>query len=138
MTKTVILQDGLEVGSVIHKEVDLRDLTAGDIIEAREAAERVVSLPNGTSTVVASDVMVGIEILRRRIARLGTLQMPLSLIEFKRLSETDLEILREAEEEMDLARAIAAEERKKQKKAVQTAQQVAAMGRNQGAVSGNT
>ena len=102
------LIDGIKIGETVHKDVTLRDLTARDILEAHEAAERVVIGAQGSPVVVASPVRVGMETLRRRIGRLGNLQMPLSLAELLSLSERDLDILQDAVDEIEKAEAAGA------------------------------
>lgn len=106
------LIDGLKIGETVHKDVTLRDLTARDILEAHEAAERVVIGAEGSPVVVASPVRVGMETLRRRIGRLGNVQMPLSLAELLSLSERDLDILQDAIDELEKAEAAVKLERR--------------------------
>ena len=67
--KTLVLTDGLRVGDTVHKEVEFKDITAGDILEATEAAERIVTTRDGHAAAVVSDARLGMEILRRRIAK---------------------------------------------------------------------
>ncbi len=104
--KTLVLTDGLRVGDTVHKEVEFKDITAGDILEATEAAERIVTTRNGHAAAVVSDARLGMEILRRRIAKFGTLEMPLSFEELKKVSERDIDALQNAVEELDMTRKL--------------------------------
>ncbi|WP_413207971.1 phage tail assembly protein [Rhodospirillum sp. A1_3_36] len=115
---TVTLTDGLTVGDVTHTEVELRKLSAGDILDATEAAERAVATPAGWVLLV-SDARAGVEILRRQIARIGDHKGPLSLAEFRKLSEADLGIIRNAATHLDAAQV--------------DAEALAARGRSEGA-----
>lgn len=87
------LEDGLKVGDQIHKEVELRELTAGDMLDAEAEVEELVMTVNGTVTYKTSPVKLSHELLRRSIAKLGNLPMPLSQAEFRLLTRTDLIIL---------------------------------------------
>lgn len=105
--KEVKLKDGLTVGGVTHTDVSFKDLAVEDILEANEASERVITLPDGSVRVATSEIRLGVELLRRRICKLGDLKMPLSMVEFKKLSEADLGILQDAVEELDILRKLA-------------------------------
>lgn len=50
------LEDGLKVGDQIHKEVELRELTAGDMLDAEAEVEELVMTVNGTVTYKTSPV----------------------------------------------------------------------------------
>lgn len=104
--KQITLTDGIKVGEIIHKDVEFRDLTAGDILEANEEAERVVQLNDGTVSVATSAARLGMELLRRRITRFGEIKIPLSLTELLKISEADLEALQDAVSELDTLRKV--------------------------------
>ncbi len=92
------LQDGLTIGSVTYKTVILRQLTAGDVQAASEAAERLVSTATGELALVSSPARMGQEVLRRQIAMLedgngGKFDGPLEPDDMARLTLTDLNTL---------------------------------------------
>lgn len=92
------LQDGLTIGSVTYKTVILRQLNAGDVQKASEAAERLVSTATGDLALVSSPARMGQEMLRRQIARLeddndGKFDGPLEPEDMARLTVTDLSAL---------------------------------------------
>lgn len=97
------LEDGLKVGDQIHKEVELRELTAGDMLDAEAEIEELVLTENGTVTYKTSPVKLSHELLRRSIAKLGSLPMPLSQAEFRLLTRTDLIILQTNARKIDQA-----------------------------------
>ena len=92
------LQDGLTIGSVTYKIAILRQLNAGDVQEASEAAERLVSTATGELALVTSPARMGQEMLRRQVARLeddngGKFDGPLEPDDIARLTVTDLRAL---------------------------------------------
>lgn len=92
------LKDGLTLGSVTYKTIVLRQLTAGDVQEASEASERLVSTPIGDLALVSSPARMGREMLRRQVARLeddkgGKFDGPLEPEDMARLTVTDLRAL---------------------------------------------
>lgn len=92
------LKDGLTLGSVTYKIVVLRQLTAGDVQEASEAAERLVATLTGDLALVSSPARMGREMLRRQVARLeddkgGKFDGPLEPEDMARLTVTDLRAL---------------------------------------------
>lgn len=89
------LKDGLTVGTVTYCRAILRQLTAGDVQAASEAAERLVSTATGDLALVTSPARMGQEMLRRQIARLeddngGKFDGPLEPEDMARLTVTDL------------------------------------------------
>ena len=92
------LKDGLTLGSVTYKIVVLRQLTAGAVQEASEAAERLVATLTGDLALVSSPARMGREMLRRQVARLeddkgGKFDGPLEPEDMARLTVTDLRAL---------------------------------------------
>ena len=81
------LTHGLSYGKgaeeVKQFDVELRELNAGDLIEAEQASERMVMTPKGP----------GYEMMRRSIAHIGIIQGPLSMALLKTLHQDDLELL---------------------------------------------
>ncbi len=109
MSKTQFkLDHGIQTDKTTHFDVELRELTAGDIIEAEEEAEKLVNA--GTSTqpqyaLVRSDIKASMAILRRQIARIGDIQGPISEYELKKLHPEDLFIIQKHADAMDKAAA---------------------------------
>ena len=104
--KTFTLLDGLQVGDgPVHKEVVLRDLRAGDVIEATEDAEPA---DDGRISIAASPTRVGMLILIKRIEKLGDLQMPLTEAEFKKLTLRDMNLINKMADEQEAQTALAA------------------------------
>jgi phage FluMu protein gp41 len=85
------------IGETTHKDAEIREATAGDLIEATEESEKVVLTPDGYQ-LVASPTMVGLNTLRRQIVRIGEYPGPLTLTELKKLSSKDISLLQEQAE----------------------------------------
>ena len=98
---------GLKVGDIVHKAVTLKDLTAADLMEAYEAAEKVHMTPGGAE-LLPSPMKLSLEILRRQIAGLGGISMPLSESEFNRLNAEDIVLLQGKAKSFDAVREVAA------------------------------
>lgn len=96
------LKQGLKIGEETHLEAELREVTAGDLIEATEDSERVVLTPEGYALLV-SNTLVGLHTLRRQIVRIGDHPGPLSLGELKKLTGQDLNLLQAKAIELDSA-----------------------------------
>lgn len=91
---TVMLEKGLTIAKETHLEAVLREVTAGDMIEATEESEKLVSTPSGYQ-LLASPTLVGMNTLRRQIVRIGLHKGPLTLGELKKLSSTDIGLLQD-------------------------------------------
>ena len=93
---TVKLIDGLPFGEKddvqMQYDVTLRELTAGDLIDAQVASEKVVMTKEGP-VLVSSPALMGLELLRRQIERVGCINGPLSLALIKKLSQQDFQRL---------------------------------------------
>ena len=101
------LADGLTVGSVTYTAAVLRQLNAGAVLAAAEAAERLVSTATGLE-LVSSPARMGAELLRRQVLRLedhngGKFDGPLELAQLYGLSARDLESLNTAVRLLDTA-----------------------------------
>jgi phage FluMu protein gp41 len=105
-TVTITLKDGLQVGDQVLTEAELREITAGDVIEAQEEAEKLVQSADGPR-LVASPTLVGLGILRRQIKRIGSVQGPISVSELKKLSARDLNLLDVEAKRLEMATAAA-------------------------------
>lgn len=88
------LQDGVTINGITHKEVELRSLTGGDIIESVEKANQVFLTPQGP-VLIAPDIKIMVNALLRIIVKFGTMETPLSKVVFDKISAADLDILTE-------------------------------------------
>jgi phage FluMu protein gp41 len=107
-TVTAHLIGGLEIGKTIHKEAELRELTANDLIESQQAAEKVILVPqpegDPVAELVCSPVSAGLEALARQIVRIGDYKGPLEIADLKKLkSAQDLGILQKAAQQLEAA-----------------------------------
>ena len=73
---TFTLKHGLRTGKgttdeMLHKDVTLRELTSRDVIESQLASERVVIGEHGKAVAYCSEVMMGLEMMRRQIKKIG-------------------------------------------------------------------
>ena len=87
-------------------DITFRELTAGDIIDAQMASERVVETKAGPQ-LVSSPSQMGLEMLRRQIATVGAIKGPLSLILLKKMSQRDFHRVSLATDLRDVAQAAA-------------------------------
>lgn len=95
----VTLIDGLTLGKdgneATHRDVVIKELTAGDMMDAEMASERVVETVKGPS-LVRSPSRMTYEMMRRAVVSLGPIQGPISLAELGKLTPTDFELLNAA------------------------------------------
>ncbi|MEQ5119496.1 hypothetical protein [Morganella morganii] len=73
-------------------DVELRQLTGGDIIDAEAASERMVITPEGPA-LLSSPSRMGFELLRRSVGRIGKINGPLPMEMLKALHQTDIDLL---------------------------------------------
>lgn len=119
---------GIKLGEKTHQHVELRPATAGDVIDATEESEKLVyAVVKGdvVPTLVTSPGLVGSNVLRRQIVRLGEIQGPIDLDVLKRLEIDDFELLQAKADELDRAHAARA------------TREVAARGRDDGGGGGS-
>lgn len=94
---TFTLIQGLKIGDAEHQEAVLREASGGDVLAAMEESERLVwgDGPDGTPQphLVVSPTLVGINVLRRQIVRIGEIKGPLERFDINRLSPADLNLL---------------------------------------------
>ena len=76
-----------------HTEVTLRELDSRDVVESQLAAERVVIGDNGKAVAYCSEVLMGLELLRRQILKVGEIPGPLSQKQLYSFHPEDLELL---------------------------------------------
>ncbi|WP_345859329.1 phage tail assembly protein [Shewanella algae] len=100
MKMTFDLQHGLALGEGdeqrIYTAVTLRELTAGDLIDAAIEAEQVRQVAEGGRTryvTVRSEELFSLALLGKQIASIGAIQGPISLQMLKRLQADDLLLL---------------------------------------------
>lgn len=105
-TVTVPLTKPITIGKSEITEVELREPTAGDIIEATAESELLMLAPDGPA-LVPSPTLVGVNVLRRQIVRMGDVKGPAELAHLKRLCPDDLSALQTKADELD--KALAAE-----------------------------
>ena len=103
---TMTLPNGLVTAKgspdeTLHTEVQLRELTTKDIVDAQLAAEHVVIGESGKAVAYCSEVMMGVELLRRQIASIGSIPGPLSLKQVLQLHPDDFKLLTQNAEAMD-------------------------------------
>lgn len=89
---TFNLTDGLTEGSATHTECVLREPTAGELIDASEEAEKLV-VHHFEPQLVTSPTLVGVNILRRQIVRIGDIQGPIERDMLNKLSVHDLNLI---------------------------------------------
>lgn len=94
------LQHGLTFGEGheqrIYTQVTLRELTAGDLIDAALEAEQVRQVAEGGRTryvTVRSEELFALALLGKQIASIGDIQGPIGLGMLKRLQADDLLLL---------------------------------------------
>lgn len=96
----VSLENGLKVGDKIHKELELKELNAREVYEVNADSEEI-RIIGKESIIIQSPSKVAFTTMRKQIAKLGDLKMPLSEEEFDNLSNTDLEIIQEASKQLN-------------------------------------
>jgi len=109
-TTIIQLKDGLTIGDENHTEAEIREYTAGDLIDACSAAEKVVYTENGP-IMVASPTMMDMGLLARQIVRIGEHKGPLTMNELRKLSGRDIALLQAASSIMDAGAAKTAAQR---------------------------
>lgn len=97
------LPNGLKVDNEIHNKGKLKELTIGDVLEAETEAEELRYVGNDEVRLVRSPAKLGLGLLRRQIASLGSLPMPLSDEAFQTMTRQDLAALQKAADELDAA-----------------------------------
>ena len=101
------LKHGLTIGEDVLKDVTLREVNAGDIIHATEESEKLVfaqvAKDKSEPMLVPSPGLMGVNVLRRQIVSIGSLNGPLDLTMLEKLSADDLELLQTKAEELETA-----------------------------------
>ncbi|WP_437889582.1 phage tail assembly protein [Phytobacter sp. V91] len=84
-----------------HTDVTLRELDSRDVVESQLAAERVVIGDNGKAVAYCSEVLMGLELLRRQILKVGEIPGPLSIKQLYSFHPEDLELLSSSASSLD-------------------------------------
>jgi phage FluMu protein gp41 len=97
---------GLRTGAgttdeMLHKSVRLRELNSRDVIDSQLAAERVVMSENGKAVAYCSEVLMGVEMMRRQIASIGNIPGPLDMKQIYALHPEDLKLMTEKASQLD-------------------------------------
>lgn len=109
------LGDGIMVGGTAYRNVVLKELTAGELIDAKLASEELrlvpVSLDEYGHTIsepqlVVSPMKMAIETLRRQVVSIGKISGPLELDMLRKLSTEDFNLLLAGAEQLDQAASL--------------------------------
>lgn len=87
------LKQGLMYGDEPQLDVETRELTTQDLIDAECSAERLLMDKQGNPLLVVSQVLFNYELIRRQIKRVGKINGPLSLKQLGSLHPDDLNII---------------------------------------------
>lgn len=103
---TFDLKHGLLTGKgtadeTLHKTVRLRELDSKDVVDAQLASERIVLADNGKAVAYCSEVLYGLELMRRQIAAIGVIPGPLNMQQIYNLHPQDLKLLNEKTSALD-------------------------------------
>ncbi|MBA3027439.1 MAG: hypothetical protein FP814_09810 [Desulfobacterium sp.] len=98
---TIDLKDGLIIGDKKHTLAEIKEYTAGDLLDACDAAEKIVYTVDAAPILVSSPTRMDMELLCRQIVRIGEHPGPLSMNEMRKLSGTDLALLQGAAAALD-------------------------------------
>ena len=109
---TFELIDGLKPVKDLHRTCTIRTATAGDVIDAQTAAERVVHTADGPLLLV-SDSKMGWEMTKRQVVSIGGIKGPLEEEHMRALSGRDLNLIGAKIEALDSAAWKAAQEQAK-------------------------
>ena len=101
------LKDGLMFGDEPQLDVETRELTTQDLIEAECAAERLLMDAQGQPVLVVSQVLFNYELIRRQIKRIGKINGPISLKQLASLSTADMEVINAMLSAQEIAKATA-------------------------------
>ena len=101
------LKDGLMFGDEPQLDVETRELTTQDLIEAECAAERLLMDAQGQPVLVVSQVLFNYELIRRQIKRIGKISGPISLKQLGSLSTADMEVIKAMLSAQEIAKATA-------------------------------
>lgn len=107
---TFDLSDGLQVGEKTYSIVVMRELTAGDLLDAKTDSEQLHLVPAGYDEagrvihepqLVCSPIKMAVETLRRQVVALGPISGPLEYEMLRKLTTTDFNKLIQESEKLD-------------------------------------
>jgi phage FluMu protein gp41 len=96
-THKFTLTDGIEYGGKVQKDVVLRELTAGDVIDASAESEKLILTPDGYQ-LIASPSLVGAANIRKQIMSIGEIQAPVEDKLYRQLTPRDFQIIQNESE----------------------------------------
>lgn len=99
-TITIPLEHGFKLGDKTHKTVVLRELTAGDIIDAGLASEQAVKTEDGY-VISVSPTRMGLETLARQIQSIGDFDGIVEVSDLRKFHREDFELLQFKAEQLD-------------------------------------
>lgn len=107
---TLTLEHGLAVGDQRLHEVVLREVTAGDIIDARAAGEKLVWSPKADGggvepVLVESAALVDAHLICAQVVRIGDISGPFEIAQIKKLHPADFAALLGAADTLDGAQS---------------------------------
>lgn len=114
------LKDGIKIGDVVHTEFEMKTLTGLEYLECLADSEKVVQVPQAdlvdannrpiTKTeLVPSPSMMTINVSRKRLCRIGTIETVTDAI-YQMLTPDDAMRILDKSDELDMALAEAAQE----------------------------
>lgn len=109
-TLVIDLDDGLTIGGETYKTAEIREYTAGDVIDAALASEKVVQGDDGP-VLVSSPTLMDMALLGRQIVRIGEYKGPMDIRDLRKLSGADLAALQRGARDLDVGAARAASAR---------------------------
>lgn len=101
------LKHGLMFGDEPQLDVETREITTQDLIEAECAAERLLMDGQGNPVLVVSQVLFNYELLRRQIKRVGKISGPISLKQLGSLVPDDLNVINSMLSAQEIAKTTA-------------------------------
>lgn len=109
MAKVVVeLKDGIKVGAVTHKRIQLKTLTVGETLECTEAAEKVVITPTGYE-LVTSKAKLMFSLVVKQASLVDDPDLKLTETLMRGLSGSDFDLLMESSRTLEDAEARALE-----------------------------
>lgn len=99
------LEHGIPLGkgrnAEMQYDVELRELTGADVIDASLEAEKVVFNGDGQAVAYSSNVIMGYALLCRQVDCIGEIKGPLTLNELRKMHPIDIASLQRHAEELD-------------------------------------
>lgn len=99
------LKYGVMFGEEPQTDLETRDLTTADLIEAECAAERLMTDAFGNPILVVSQTLFNYELLRRQIKSIGKIQGPISIKMLGTLHTEDLALINNVLQATEVAKS---------------------------------